>query len=161
MESEYYSIVNDIINNKDYMRLKSEVHHYNYERYSHCIDVSYKVYKACKMFHLDYVSATRAAVLHDYFFNGEFTGKSKFYRVTHHYKRALVNARGITSLSSKEENIISSHMFPIGGVVPRCLESVIVDLVDDVVALKEVVSCRYHLIKNVAYCLVVCVLFWK
>ena len=161
MKSEYYNIVNDIINNKDYMRLKSEVHHYSYERYSHCIDVSYKVYKVCKRLHLDYVSVTRAAVVHDYFFNEEFSDKSKFYRITHHYEKALANACEIASLSSKEKNIISSHMFPIGGVLPRCLESVIVDLIDDVVALKEVVSCRYHLIKNVAYCLVVCVLFWK
>ena len=30
-----------------------------------------------------------------------------------------------------EKNIICSHMFPIGGKVPKYLESVIVDIIDD------------------------------
>ena len=161
MKSEYYNIVNDIINNKDYMRLKSEVHHYSYERYSHCIDVSYKVYKVCKRLHLDYVSATRAAVVHDYFFNEEFSDKSKFYRITHHYEKALANACEIASLSSKEKNIISSHMFPIGGKVPKYLESVIVDIIDDLSAIYEVMSCRYYFFKYSFLCLVISFCFFR
>ena len=39
--------------------------------------------------------------------------------------------------NSKEENIIVSHMFPMGEVKPNCKESWIVTLIDKIVALYE------------------------
>ncbi len=149
MEKEYLKIVKKIINNKNYKKLKNETHHNHYERYSHSIAVSYKTYKICKKLNLDYVSATRAAVLHDFFFDNQFLDKSKFYKLTTHYKKSLENASKITSLNEKEKNIISSHMFPIGGKLPRSLESVVVDFIDDVVSFREFFSYKYRLVKTI------------
>ena len=47
----------------------------------------------------------------------------------------------ITILSKKEENIIASHMFPLGEVKPNCKEAWIVTNVDKSVACYE---CGLH-----------------
>ena len=132
---EFLQIVNDILINKKFNKLKNEVHHYNSNRYDHCLDVSYKTYLICKKMNLDYVSATRAALLHDFFFTTDFKESDK--KLFKHPSIAYDNALSITSLNEKEINIIKSHMYPIGGVVPRSTEAVIVDAVDDFVAIKE------------------------
>ena len=60
---------------------------------------------------------------------------------------ALENAKKITTLTSKEENIIASHMYPVGGKIPRYIESVIVDLIDNYVSLKEKFGGDYRSLK--------------
>ena len=51
---------------------------------------------------------------------------------------AARNAAALTPLSDKERNIILSHMWPLGGALPRSLEAWMVDLVDTVCAGLEV-----------------------
>lgn len=133
---EFENIIYDIINNKKFKKLQNQVHHYTTNRYDHCLSISYRTYKICKYLNLDYVSATRASLVHDFFFDEEITNK-KFKRLVTHYKKSIDNANKIIDLSKKEENIIAAHMFPFGGEIPKHLESVIVDLVDDVISVKE------------------------
>lgn len=133
--NEYLQIVENIFQNRNFNKLKEETHHHNSNRYNHCVEVSYKTYKLCKKLHLDYKSATKAALLHDFFFNDEFENKKD--SLLNHPKKAKENAMKITNLTEKEQNIIESHMYPIGKKMPKHIESVIVDLVDDYVALKE------------------------
>ena len=45
-----------------------------------------------------------------------------------------LDAAQVTKLTRKEENIILSHMWPLGGALPRSLEAWLVDLVDTVCA---------------------------
>ena len=142
---EYLDIVNDIINDDKFQTLKNEVHHHNSNRFSHNICVSYNTYKICKRMHLDYVSATRGALLHDFFFDCEFENNRE--RILKHPKVSLINSLNLVDLSKKEMNIIESHMYPIGGKVPRYLESVIVDLVDDCVSIKEKLGGDYKHLK--------------
>ena len=138
MNNEYLSIIGELINNEEYQKLKEETHHHHLSnRYDHCLAVAENTYKICKKLGLDYVSATRAAILHDFFFNEEFSDKNKAEFYTKHYEMSIRNASKITTLSEKETNIISSHMYPIGGTIPNCIESVIVDLVDDAVSIRE------------------------
>lgn len=132
---EYLQIVENIFENKSFNQLKNERHHHNSNRFNHSVDVSYKTYKICKKLNLDYKSATRAALLHDFFFDEEFTTKKEM--MLKHPKLAVQNASKITTLNKKEINIIESHMYPISGKIPRYKESVIVDLVDDYVSVKE------------------------
>ena len=54
-----------------------------------------------------------------------------------HPEYALANSKKYFELSKLEEDIIVSHMFPIGKHVPKYIESWIVDLVDDVAAVYE------------------------
>ena len=54
-----------------------------------------------------------------------------------HPVKAVENANQIMSLNEKEQNIIESHMYPIGKKFPKYKESIIVDIVD-IVDLKEI-----------------------
>jgi len=137
MDKEYLSSVEKIVSNRKFKKLESEVHHHTSNRLKHCMDVSYISYKICKGLKLDSKSAARAGLLHDFFLNDEFNNKAS--RLLTHSEQSILNASKITTLNEKEKDIISSHMFPIGGTVPKCPESVIVDLVDDYVAFKELV----------------------
>lgn len=148
IDTDYIDTVRFIIGNDNFQKLKYEKHHTT-NRFDHLIEVSYRTYKICKRLKLDYRSATRAALLHDYFFDNDFYNVSKRKRLVTHYKKAIVNAKKITVLSNKEENIIASHMFPVGGKLPKCMESVIVDIVDDYVSIKENTTVHKAKIKNV------------
>ena len=142
---EYLQIVEKILNNRKFIKLKEEKHHHNSNRFNHSLDVSYKTYKICKKLRLNYESATKAALLHDFFFDEEFENKKQ--RMFKHPKKAIENAKKITTLTKKEENIIISHMYPIGGHLPKSRESIIVDLVDDYVSLKEKFGIDYKSFK--------------
>ena len=142
---EYLQIVSKILENRKFNKLKQEVHHHNSNRFAHSVDVSYKTYKVCKKLNLDYESATKAALLHDFFFDHEFSNKKE--RMLKHPSKALENSMKITKLSEKEKNIIESHMYPVGGKVPCHLESVIVDVIDDYVSFKEKLGGDYKSLK--------------
>lgn len=157
---EYIKIVEKLLENRKFNKLKDEVHHHNSNRFNHSIEVSYKTYKICKKLNLDYESATRAALLHDFFFDDEFDNKRQ--RMLKHPSKALENANKITKLSKKEMNIIESHMYPVGGKMPRHIESIIVDAVDDYVALKEKFGGDFKSLKaatNFLFILAISVLF--
>ncbi len=147
IDTDYINIISQIVNNNDFQKLKYEKHH-TINRFDHSLEVSYKTYKICKKLRLDYVSATKAALLHDYFFDEEFRGLSKNKKLIMHYKHSISNAKKITDLTKKEENIIASHMFPIGGKTPKYLESIIVDMVDDYVAIKENATVQKHKLRH-------------
>ena len=143
---EYLDIINDIIKDENYQRLKEEIHHNNTNRYDHNLDVSYNTFKICKKMHLDYKSATKAALLHDFYFNDDF--KNQLQKILKHPKISIENASNITNLSKKEENIIHSHMYPVGGKTPRYIESIIVDIIDDGVSIKERLGGDYRSLKT-------------
>jgi uncharacterized protein len=160
MDEEYLNIVSDILNNDSFKKISDEVHHQG-SRLTHCINVSYMTYKVCKRLNLDYISASRAALLHDYFFNNEFSSHSRLYRLINHYKRALINANNIVSLNDMERNIISSHMFPVGGKMPKYKESVLVDIIDDIYAIYEVLTCKFYIAKYSVLSLIIGFFFFK
>lgn len=135
MSSEYLSIVTDIIENKEFKKLENEKHHHCTNRYVHSCNVALSTYKICKRLKLDYVSATRAALVHDFFYNDEFDNKKK--RMMYHYKKSIENASKITFLTSKQKDMIASHMFPVGGKFPRSKEAIVLDVCDDIVSIKE------------------------
>lgn len=138
MDNEYLSLTEKILSNRKFKKLKEVDHHYTSNRYDHSVEVSYLSYKLCKKLGLDYKSAARAGLVHDFFFNEDIPNKGK--RLVTHYKKSIENASKIINLTDKERNIISSHMFPVGGTLPRSRESIIVDVVDDYVSIKERLS---------------------
>ena len=68
---DYKTIENEILSNKKYQKLSLESHH-GLTRMEHSLRVSRNVYRLSRKLNLDYESATRAALLHDFFFNEEF-----------------------------------------------------------------------------------------
>lgn len=135
MDNNYLELTKKILSNRKFMKLKYEVHHRNTNRYDHSVDVSYRAYKICKKLNLDYKSVARAALLHDFYFDSEF--KSECKKILKHPEASLENASKLCNLNDKEISIITSHMFPVGGKIPRNFESLIVNLVDDYVSIRE------------------------
>ena len=138
-DRQYVSIVQDILENEEFTKTKEIVHH-GLDRMGHSLRVSYYSYKLSKLFGLDYESAARAGLLHDFFFenNSKSNVKQRAETLVNHPKYALKNAIEHFNLNDKEKDIIVSHMFPVAPKPPKYVEGWIVNVVDDVVAIAEV-----------------------
>ena len=66
-EKEFNLIINDLINNETVLEMKKYYQHGSTSCFEHCYNVAYVCYKMAKKLRLDYVSATRGAMLHDLF----------------------------------------------------------------------------------------------
>lgn len=133
---DFDTIASEIINKDKYISLKDNPHH-GLNRYIHSMNVAKGTYRISKLLKMDYVSATRGALLHDYFNDSDYRSTKGFKKGAMHPVIALNNARREFELNEKEENIIVSHMFPLGDVKPNCRESWIVTGVDKIVAIRE------------------------
>lgn len=134
---EYNLIINDIINNCEFLKISS-IEHHGTSRLVHSKRVSFYSYLICKKLGLDYIAGARAGLLHDFFLSSDDRTKvERFTSTFTHPKRALRRANQYFSLNDKEQNIIVSHMFPVNVRLPKYMESWIVSLVDKVVGLYE------------------------
>lgn len=129
---EYKSIVEDILKNREFNKLK-DIPHHKTTRLEHSKRVSYLSYKICKKLNLDFVSAARGGLLHD-FFNNTYSIENTNKLLKNHPKIASSNAKKHFKLNKKEINIIESHMYPISlKRKPKYKESYVVLLVDKIV----------------------------
>ena len=137
---EFQSIIKDIIANSSVLSLKEHVQHMKGSRYQHCYEVAYYTYILSKKLGLDYISATRGAMLHDFYFydwrNKGVEGQKRFHAYRHP-RIALNNAIENFELNEVEKDIIVKHMWPLTFPLPRFSESYIVTLVDKYCATKE------------------------
>lgn len=140
-DSEYLKIVNDILENEEFKKMGQIIHH-GANRLDHSIRVSYCSYLMAKFFKLDVMQVSRAALLHDFFFedNEELKGKNRALTLLKHPEYALENAKKHFNISELEEDIILTHMFPIGPRIPKYFESWMVDIVDDFASVYEKTS---------------------
>ena len=138
LDKQYMVLVEDILDNGKFSKMEEIVHH-GLDRKSHSLRVSYYSYKVCKALKLNYKSAARAGLLHDFFFenNQESSISKRVNTLINHPKYALKNANDIFDLSELEKDIIVSHMFPISIKPPKYMEGWVVNLVDDAVAIAE------------------------
>lgn len=138
-DSSFLNIVDDILNNKCFDELKY-IEQHGTTRYLHSLKVAHLSYKIAKRLGLDYVATARAGLLHDFYNEKKeektFLGKLRLC-IVDHAELASINSKELFKISSKEDNIIKSHMFPFGKTLPKHKESFIVDLVDDIIATKE------------------------
>lgn len=162
-DKEYINIVQDIIDNEEFNKTK-EIMHHGLNRFDHCMRVSYYSYKVTKMLKLGYEETARAGLLHDFFFvdNNEVDKTKRLDVLINHPKYALINSKRHFELTDKEEDIISSHMFPVSLKTPKYMESWIVDMVDNFVAIGEAFySTRKHLGVAVNFLLLVILNYWR
>jgi uncharacterized membrane protein/HD superfamily phosphodiesterase len=144
VENEFYEIINDIYEHEEFLKLKEHYHH-NSSIYEHVMEVSYFSYKACKFLKLDYQSAARGALLHDFFLydwrNHDVPDlpEDKFHGFEHP-KIALENATKHFTLNDIEKDIVVKHMWPLTLVPPKYKESFIVSFADKYLASKEFVN---------------------
>lgn len=136
-DKEYINIVNHILDNKEFDKIKT-IEHHGTTRYLHSLRVSYYSYKIAKVLHLSYQDTARAGLLHDFFLSED--DRSGFERVVStftHPKKAVQHTSEIFGINDKEEDIIKAHMFPLCVSMPKYAESWIVNSVDKVVGMLE------------------------
>lgn len=137
---EFNDIIKDIIENSSVIALKEHVQHMETSRYDHCYNVAYYTYIICKKLGLDYISASRGAMLHDFYFydwrNKGVKGQKKFHAYRHP-RIALNNASENFELNEVEKDIILKHMWPLTIRAPKFSESYIVTFADKYCATKE------------------------
>ena len=142
-ENEFYDIIKDIYEHDEFLKLK-EHHHHNSSIYEHVMEVSYFSYRACKFLKLDYRSAARGALLHDFFLydwrNHDVPDLPEHkYHGVEHPKIALANSEKHFILNDIEKDSIIKHMWPLTLVPPKYKESFIVSFADKYLASKEFV----------------------
>lgn len=138
---EFFNIIKPIILNEKVQEMKNYRQHCDTSCFTHCLHVAYYSYVICKKLGLDYVSVSRAAMLHDLFLydwrlgyrDEEFYGFHAFA----HPKIALRNSLELFDLNNKEQDIIIKHMWPITITFPKYTESYIVTFMDKFSALRE------------------------
>lgn len=144
VEDEFYEIIGDIYKHEEFLKLKEHYHHSS-SIYEHVMDVSYFSYRACKLLNLDYKSAARGALLHDFFLydwrnhSEPDLAENKLHGIEHP-KIALNNARKYFELNDMEKDIVVKHMWPLTVSPPKYKESFIVSFLDKYLASKEFVK---------------------
>lgn len=137
---EFKEILKDITANSSVISLKEHVQHMRGSRYTHCYWVAFYTYVITKKLGLDYISATRGAMLHDFYFydwrNKGVQGQKHFH-IYRHPRIALNNATENFELNEVEKDIILKHMWPLTLRLPRFPEGYIVTLVDKYCATRE------------------------
>lgn len=136
---EFQSILKDILENDTVRKMYNFRQHYDTTCFDHCFKVALYNYIICKKLHLDYISATRAGMLHDLFlYDWRIHQKDrKRFHAFHHPRIALENSLKLFNLNEKEQDIILKHMWPITIMPPKFVESYITTLVDKYCALEE------------------------
>ena len=139
--SEFKYIIRDIANHPEVLKLKNYEQHAHKSTYFHCTHVSFITYIICKKLNLDYVSATRAAMIHDlYYYDWHANEPGHRLHGFTHPKVALNNAQELFELNEKEKDIILKHMWPLTLSLPKYKESYVVTLVDKYCTSHEVIS---------------------
>ena len=136
---EFLNIIEELVNNKTVQEMKKYRQHYETTCFDHCYMVSYYCYLICKKYHLDYISATRAAMLHDLFlydWRVRQPGRKGLHAFTHG-KTACENASKLFDLNQKEKDMILTHMWPVTMQFPTSIEGFILTFVDKYSAMSE------------------------
>ena len=154
MNKEFDSLTDDILNNQEFLKLGKKTHH-GITRFDHSLRVATYTYKVTKFLGLNYVDATRGALLHDFFID-EVENRNSIERLREHPLYALENSKKYFLLNDVQEDIIVKHMFPVTFQLPKYLESWIVDFIDDIASIYErCFSTRWKLLSNYNFILLV------
>lgn len=135
----FYAALGGLLDSPQVQSMRTLPHHPRTNCFEHSIFVAYVAFRLGRRWRLDWRSCARGGLLHDlYLYNSRDRSAHPGNQCLDHPVFALRNASALTHLSDKERNIILSHMWPLGGALPRSLEAWMVDLVDTVCAGLEV-----------------------
>ena len=159
---EFLNCIQDILEIDDVMELKSYHQHFKTTRFQHCLNVAYHTFIICRYFHMDYVSATRAALVHDLYLY-DWRKQEQPIAGRHsvvHPQVALQNAQLHIEVNDLMEDIILHHMWPISLKMPRHKEAWVVQGVDKVCALAEFTKQGLHSLvpRRLAVSLIACIM---
>lgn len=126
------------------LAMKGFWHHGSVSTYRHCLRVAWQSFTMNRRLHLhaDERALVRAAMLHDYF-GYDWHSTDNGGHALNHPCIACRRADAEFSLSAKERNAISAHMWPLPPTrVPRSREAWIICAADKVCALQETLFMR-------------------
>ena len=138
-DTDFQEIIKDIVENSEVQKMKNYKIHGNTTCFAHCYTVAYFCYLVCKKRNLDYKSAARAGMLHDFYLY-DWRIKNSHIRphAFTHPMAAYLNAKKYFDLNWTEKDMILTHMFPITLLtIPLCREGWILTLVDKSCATAE------------------------
>ncbi len=146
--NEFSDIIIEFLQNSEYIKLNNFYQHINISRLTHSINVAYITYILCKKFKLNYISATKGAMLHDFFlYDWKQKNESPLKHSLNHPKFALKNSKKIFAVDKIMEDCILNHMWPLGKF-PKTNEGRIVQLADKYSTTYEVIIQFSKIIKT-------------
>lgn len=131
----------EILNSKGMELEKSFIQHGTTSVYEHSISVAIMCILIASIlpFKINRKSLVKGALLHDYFlYDWHKKDKSHNWHGFRHPGFACKNAKRDFDINHIEENMISSHMFPMTPTIPRYKESMILCLSDKICATREI-----------------------
>ena len=140
-QPSFIKLASDIIQTKEYKKMKLYRQHGTTSAYHHCLAVAYISFRISRALHLgcNERSLVRGALLHDFFLYDWHTPGHRNHAFLHPLI-ACKNAEKAYTLTSRERDIITKHMFPISRGLPRYRESYLVSAGDKICTLIEFVS---------------------
>ncbi len=135
-DKEFIETAKPVIGFPEVRRLAQYDHHNGKTRLGHVIEVAYLSFRIGKRLSLDCSAIVRAALLHDLFFY-DWLHEGPRLHGFRHPAIALENARRITRLTKKEEDIIKKHMWPLTPCPPFYMESFVVSIVDTFCSIRD------------------------
>ena len=141
---EFVQITHELLTSEQVRKMGDWNHHGPITCLDHSLFVAYCSYRVARALGLDAAAAARGGLLHDlYLYDPKDKSAHPGNQCFDHPRAAARNAAALTELTPKEHNIILSHMWPLGGAMPRSLEALVVDLVDTMCAGLEMAE-LYH-----------------
>lgn len=150
LDDNFFLLAQDIFDNEKYQELQNYPHHFLFSILDHSKNVAHYTYRICSKLKLDYTSATRGALLHD-FYSYDWRYKKYYGLKNHgmeHPKIALEQSMKYFSLNDIEKDVIRKHMFPLTLFAPKYKESIVVCAVDKYVSTVELMFVVQYLIKK-------------
>lgn len=142
--SLFLHCLKDLIDDPAVRMMENYVQHSSVTTFQHGILVSYLSFSICKALRLNYYSAARGGLLHDFYLYDwhDSDRLGKWHGFTHPYT-ALRNANAYFDITKLEQDIIKKHMWPLTLKLPRYRESLVVSFADKLATCIEVMG-LYH-----------------
>lgn len=152
-KDNFYEKINHIITHEEVRRMQDFMQHGITDTYTHCLNVAFSCYKFVKKHNIkiNEDELLKGALLHDFYLYDWHENKKERegFHGFKHPNRALINAKKYFELTQKEENIISSHMWPLTlRNYPKSKEAVIVCIMDKWCAVAETKDKYLKKVKN-------------
>jgi uncharacterized protein len=145
-EMKTHQEIREILEHPEFLAMKNFRHHGNVSCLEHTMTVARIAYATAKKMKADHITATRAALLHDFYLYDWHTDSPGLHGFKHP-KLSLKNAERYFSLNPIEREAIIRHMWPLTPVPPRHRESLIVTYADKRAAIGDYIKVFRRLLK--------------
>ncbi len=139
LANEFYSQIDDLMSHPLVLKMDDYSQHLNTSRLQHSLNVAYYSFLLARKLKLQVRDAVRGALLHDLFlYEWRTEQPDEGNHVLVHPIQALQNARHVTEVTDIMEDVIASHMWPVGNVKPTTPEGWLIQMVDKMCAVMEI-----------------------